>query len=312
MSYREYKVAVILGYYNGAKYIKEQIYSILNQSYENIDLYVFDDCSSEPFDLNRLKLTPEKLKRIHVLYREVNLGFANNFLKALSHFNNHEYDYFSFSDQDDIWSSDKIMNAISCIQSYDIDQPVLYCSRTKIINESNSHVLGLSPEFKKKPSFSNALVQNIGGGNTMVFNERAYNLILKSNKIDELISHDWWAYQIVTGAGGIVHYDTTPCLKYRQHATNIIGSNLGIGARIDRIRRLIRGDFYNWNSNNLIALMANSSMLTVENQNKLKYFYQARRSVFPVNLILAKKAGIYRQTFLGNVTLIIGLILHKV
>lgn len=309
---KKYKVAVILGYHNGAKYIKEQVDSILNQSYKNIDIYIFDDCSTDPFNLNDLNLDLEGLKRTHVFYRDENLGFAKNFLNALSHFNDHKYDYFAFSDQDDIWESDKIMNAIKSILFYDKNCPILYCARTTAINESNDMVLGVSPEFKGPPSFSNALVQNIGGGNTMVFNDHAYDLISNSNKNFDLVSHDWWSYQVVSGAGGVVHFDSVPCLKYRQHPGNIIGSNLGLRARVHRIHRLLAGDFYNWNSKNLIALKDNWSMLTVENQKKVNYFYEARKSAFPLNLILAKKAGIYRQTFLGNIALVIGLILHKI
>jgi hypothetical protein len=64
--------------------------------------------------------------------------------------------------------------------------------------------IGLSPLFEKPPSFANAIVQNIGGGNTMVFNEAARQLIAQTVKDAQVVSHDWWAYLLVSACGGAV------------------------------------------------------------------------------------------------------------
>ena len=85
---------------------------------------------------------------------------------------------------------------------------------------------GLSPLFTRPPAFQNALVQSLGGGNTMVFNRAAKKILQEAAAID-VVLHDWWVYQLVSAAGGMVHYDPRPMLKYRQHSDNLIGSNLG-------------------------------------------------------------------------------------
>ncbi len=83
---------------------------------------------------------------------------------------------FAFSDQDDIWYPEKLRRAADWFSIQPKDVPALYFTRTELMGEDGAH-LGYSPLFKRKPSFQNALVQNIGGGNTMVFN-RAARLLL--------------------------------------------------------------------------------------------------------------------------------------
>ena len=82
------KAAVVLGFYNGNEYIKEQIYSILNQSYQNFDLFIFDDNSSQNFSLKTLNLDKQNIKKIKVKKRRINLGYAKNFLFALKSIGN--------------------------------------------------------------------------------------------------------------------------------------------------------------------------------------------------------------------------------
>jgi hypothetical protein len=83
--------------------------------------------------------------------------------------------------------------------------------------EAGGAPIGFSPLFVRAPTFQNALVQNIGGGNTMVFN-RAARLALRATRADvALVSHDWWTYQVVTGIGGTAH--PCPSLRYRGRRT---------------------------------------------------------------------------------------------
>src|SRR5258705_10481413 len=86
--------------------------------------------------------------------------------------------------------------------------------------EAGGAPIGFSPLFVRAPTFQNALVQNIGGGNTMVFN-RAGRLGLRATPADvAMVSHNWWAYQAVTGIGGTRHYDPWPSLRYRPNRPN--------------------------------------------------------------------------------------------
>lgn len=304
-------VAVILGYYNGNSYLPEQIRSILEQSHKNLEIFVSDDCSTLEVDVKRLGLTTNDTKKIHLGVRSFNIGCTNNFLDALGKVDS-LFEYFSFSDQDDVWHKDKVEDALAVIARYPDDKPVLYCARTAITNEDCQVDLGISPLFEKKPSFANALVQNIGGGNTMVFNKAARDLIVTSSINVEVVAHDWWCYQIVSGAGGVIQYDTKPCLKYRQHSGNLVGSNNDWRSRLIRIRGLLNCRFRNWNNINLKALSKNRALLTPDNQQRLNDFIRARESPLIKRLILFKSTRIYRQTFLGNLGLVLGLILNKV
>ena len=72
------KIDILLTTYNGEKYLKEQIDSILNQTYQNIQLIISDDCSKDS-TREILKEYEQKDKRIKVFYQEKNLGYIKNF-----------------------------------------------------------------------------------------------------------------------------------------------------------------------------------------------------------------------------------------
>jgi hypothetical protein len=97
-------------------------------------------------------------------------------------------------------------------------------------------------------------VQNIGGGNTMVFNRAARSILASAPADIELIAHDWWTYQMVTGVGGVARYDSWPSVKYRQHEHNLVGSNVGMRQRTLRLRAFAQGRVVIWNDTNIEAL----------------------------------------------------------
>ena len=305
------RVAVILGYFNGQSFIGDQLRSILYQTHSEVHIYICDDKSESQFSLDDLALDHCALSKISVGIRLHNIGFANNFLNALANVPD-DFEYFAFSDQDDIWQEDKLEKAITALEKFPSEMPLLYCARTEIADAKCEQTLGYSPLFNKSPSFANALVQSIGGGNTMLFNKAAKDLILKTTQNVMVVSHDWWCYQIVTGAGGHVIYDPEPCLRYRQHTRNLIGANSSWRARLLRVRGLLRGRFRKWNDINLAMLSAHKHLLTISNQRVLDDFMQARHASLPKRLKLFKRSGIYRQTFLGNLGLLLGVILNRV
>ena len=305
------KAAIVLGFYNGNEYIKEQIYSILNQSYQNFDLFIFDDNSSQNFSLKTLNLDKQNIKKIKVKKRRINLGYAKNFLFALKSIGNN-YDYYAFSDQDDIWHKDKLKEGIKCLEKFNNMKSALYGGRTELIGKNKGIKLGYSTLFKKKPSFRNALIQNIFGGNTMIFNKSAHKAITKSNISKKIISHDWWCYQIISGIGGEIIYDSRIFTKYRQHEENLIGSNILLRDKLARLIKVIKNEFKAQNDQNLDALLCNIHLLTNINKDALELFIKARHSFFIKNLSYLLKSGVYRQTLLGNIALYIGVFLKKI
>jgi len=307
----ENETAVILGFYNGHVFIKSQLKSIFNQTHCAFHIFLYDDKSTNPIDLDSLKIGTQNYSKISIQTRRNNFGFANNFLNALLCISD-EFEYFAFSDQDDVWYEDKLESAIDALKKSPEGTPALYCGRTEITDAACERTLGFSPLFNKPPSFANAIVQNIGGGNTMVLNRSAKDLMVKASMDVNIVSHDWWCYQIITGAGGYVVYDKEPCLKYRQHESNLIGSNNSWRARLARICGLFRGRFRRWNDINLKALSGQKHLLTSENRKILNDVIEARQSSLFKRLYLCKRSGINRQTLLGNFGLFFAVLLNRV
>ena len=306
-------IACVLGYFNGSKYISEQLQSIIDQVIENatLSIYISDDNSDKDFpSIERLNL--KNISRINIFYRKLkkNIGYGKNFLSSLKAIIN-EHDFYCFSDQDDIWEINKIDRAINVLNNNVSSSSKLYFSRTTYFNEDCTLELGRSNLYLKKPSFKNALVQNMAGGNTMVFNHNAKNIICESIMNIDFASHDWWCYQIITGSGGYVYYDQNPFIKYRQHKNNFMGSNNTFTDRIKRIRKLFQNQLKNWNDINLNSLNNKKYLLTNKNLLTLKTYLELRDQSLFKRIFLFYKSGIYRQNFTGNLGLFVALIFKK-
>ena len=204
------------------------------------------------------------------------------------------------------------MRAVAALSQYPDTVPCLYCSRTELVDASGNNHLGYSPHFKRTPNFTNALMQNIGGGNTMVMNRSARQLIIDASADVTVISHDWWAYIVVSGAGGVVIYDPEPTLKYRQHNQNLIGRNSGWGDRFRRILMLLQGHYRIWNEKHVAALNTSKDLLSDKNRHVFDLFVEAREATLLSRLYLFVQAGFHRQTLFGNIGLYVSVLLKKV
>lgn len=301
-------LAILLCTYNGSKFLQEQLDSFVSQSFKNWHLFVYDDWSTDNTqDLVEHHAAADKMT---FASNEAKLGFAQNFLNGLRSVPN-DFNFYAISDQDDIWLEDKLARAVSYLKTIDDQAPALYCSRTTLV-DSLGTLIGRSPLFKKKPSFRNALVQSIAGGNTMVLNKAARDLVARVERGTELVSHDWFIYQLVTAAGGVVYYDAHSEILYRQHDANLIGSNNGLFAKLSRIKMLLDNSFRTWNDINVRALQNSRDLLTEENRGVLDIFARFRESSLIPRLMGFVKSDIYRQTFLGNIALIVGVVLNKI
>jgi len=303
------KVAILLATFQGQRYLEEQLHSFLDQSHQNWELWVSDDGSSDQ-TLAILDDFKNKLAKNHMSIQfGPQKGFAANFLSLTCH-DDILADYYAYSDQDDVWEKEKLARALSWLESVPDDIPALYCGRTRLVDK-HKNVIGLSPLFDKPPNFANALVQNIGGGNTMIFNNVARKLLQATGECIPVITHDWWAYILISGCGGKVFYDSTPMLIYRQHENNLVGMNSSWSDRLKRLRMLLQGRFKEWNDANIIALESIEYRLIPENRSILEQFAAARRKSLLPRLIHLKRSGIYRQTLLGNLGLILAAVLGK-
>ena len=307
------KVAILLATYQGQQYLAEQMNSFASQTHTTWEVWASDDGST---DGTRAVL--EAYQRLWsfarlLIFNGPQKGFAANFMSLACH-PEISADYYAFADQDDIWEKDKLAQALKWFESVPDHIPALYCSRTRLVDQHNNDI-GLSPLFTKKPSFANALVQSIGGANTMLFNNAARKLIQKAtngkNTKEKIVSHDWWTYLVVSGAGGQVYFDPIPTVRYRQHQKNIVGTSATLKGKLKRIRMMWDGDFSIHNEINLHALKAIDGLLTPENRERLNHLKEAREARLVSRLLRLRKVGIYRQTLLGNLGLAVAALFRK-
>jgi glycosyltransferase involved in cell wall biosynthesis len=296
------KILILLATRNGAEFVQEQLESFRAQTYDNWELLVSDDGSTDT-TVEIIETFAKSVPQRVVVRPGPQKGFWQNFV-SLVRSDDIDGDLFAYSDQDDVWFADKLAKAAKWFERRS-DQAALYFTRTELI-EANGAPIGVSPLFTRAPSFQNALVQNIGGGNTMVFN-RAALLALRATPIDAaLVSHDWWTYQVITGIGGVAHYDPWPSLKYRQHGQNLVGANIGWRARLMRMSAFAGGRVVMWNEFNLKVLGRMRSMLTPSNAVTLDRYTDARHAVWPKRLWLVWTSGVYRQSVVENIGLFVG------
>lgn len=304
------KVAILLCTYHGQHYLADQLDSFAAQTHQNWEVWASDDGSEDDthtiLEAYRNKWRDGRLS-IHSGPAE---GFAANFL-SLTCKASIEADYYAYSDQDDVWEADKLERAVRWLDSVPSDTPALYCSRTRLVDAANSEI-GLSPLFTRPPSFANALMQNIAGGNTMVFNNAARNLLREAGEDVSVVIHDWWAYLAVTACGGVVYYDSYPSVRYRQHGGNLIGISSGWGARLNRARMLWQGRFSTWSDQHITALKTLEGKMRPANRDILEHFVTARQMGLLPRLFNLWRCGIYRQTFFGNLGLIAAAIFKKI
>lgn len=299
--------------FNGERFLKDQLDSFLCQTYFDWELWVSDDGSSDSTVPMLREFSKKHNKHMIKIINGPRKGFAMNFLSMACSCQN-ESDFYAFADQDDIWCKDKLKRAVAWLETIPGSVPALYCTRTEIVDQDakSSMPAKYSPLMKLQPSFGNALVQSIAGGNTMVFNRAAKNLINRFGGTVPVPSHDWWMYLLVAGVGGAVHYDPVSSIKYRQHGRNVVGANRSLGALMNRLARFWGEQFKNYNELNLLYLQKNARFLTNENQDKLHDFEKARavRGLRAIKYL--EDAGICRNGLMFNIALKIGAAIGKI
>ncbi len=303
-------IAILLCTYNGARFLRAQLESFARQSYPNWRIFASDDGSTDE-TLGILKRNQEHLGAATIKVRNgPRRGFVANFL-SLACDTSVAADYFAYSDQDDIWEVEKFSRALEWLERRPQHTPAMYCSRARLIDE-HDRAYGLSPLFRRTPSFRNALVQSIAGGNTMVFNKAARQLLVDCGSNVDVPLHDWWTYLLVTAADGQVYYDPVPSVRYRAHSRNVIGTNVGWANRIGRLQMLMAGDFAHWSAVNIAALERFRSYMTPENRDVFDLFCNSRKHGFFRRQLGFLQAGLYRQTLLGNLGLTLAVLAKKI
>ena len=119
-----------------------------------------------------------------------------------------------------------------------------------------------------------------------------------------IVSHDWWAYQLLSGIGAGIRRDRAQVLLYRQHPENVMGRNDTTRARLARFSMLFDGRFAEWLAQNQQALEPVAHLMLPENQALLRDFGRAIRASGPRALGAALKMGLYRQSRTGTAAIL--------
>lgn len=212
------KVQVLMSTYNGEKYVSQQIDSLLEQEYPNLDILIRDDGSKDN-TVSIIKEYSEKHPNIKLII-DKNKGVISSFFDLVQQAA--ESDYYAFCDQDDFWQSGKISRALSLLEEEDSTIPLLYFARLDIVDDQLQR-LKLSPIPPSGVGFTNAIIQNVATGCTIVFNHAMRKLFLSAvPDIDKVTMHDSWFYLLGSAFGKVV-YDEQSNLLYRQHSSNTLG-----------------------------------------------------------------------------------------
>lgn len=300
---------------NGAAYLPNQLNSFLRQDHGNWSLWVSDDGSR---DATRDIL--EAFRRANPS-RDIRLfdgpgqGVAANYLSLMQQCQPEPAVLVALSDQDDVWLPEKLARAAATIAAEPDggqgSQPVIYAA-AQIIADAELENHRQSRVVRSGPSFGNALVQNILSGNSLVLNPSALALVQRTLPPDGVQFHDWWIYQLITGAGGHVICDPEPALIYRQHRTNTLGGNRDRGALHRRASIVWNREFSNWVSRNIAGLQSAGDALMPGNRALLQRFAAGSGRSGVRRAWQLYSMGIRRQSPAGTLAILLAAFLGRI
>lgn len=226
-------ISVLLATYNGEKYIREQIDSILRQTYQDFIIYISDDKSSD----NTVHIIEEYKKnypvKIQILEHDKSNGSAKgNFLFLLK---NVESDVFLFCDQDDVWTPDHIEILVSKYEKLSKQEktlPILIHTDLTVVDE-NLKVISESffkySNLPKKTSRNYFFLMNNVTGCVCLVNNHLKEFVFKNSDvlnshIDKILMHDHFFAIIAEYFGKRIFIDEKTNL-YRQHSNNVVGTD---------------------------------------------------------------------------------------
>lgn len=219
-------ITILMAAYQGEKYIREQLDSILAQVERDWRLVIWDDGSQDATPVILAEYASRHPKRILIQRNPENLGSTKNFLSMLMAY---ESDYYMFADQDDIWHPDKLTRTKRRMkqmeQRYGKEMPALVCTDAAVVD---AEAKLLQPSFvkvqhfdMKQRSLPHLLMENLCIGCTMMMNRALAELVTELPERARF--HDWWM-ALVAAAFGHISYLAVPTLDYRQHGNNVVGT----------------------------------------------------------------------------------------
>lgn len=227
------KILVLMSSYNGEKYIRHQIDSILNQKDCAVDLLVRDDGSND--STREIIKSYETCGRVKLLNEGQNLHAARSFLRLIEVAS--EYDYYAFADQDDVWDEDKLISGINILRQE--NGPTLYCSNARVVDE-NLNMFGYNVyRHRKYTNLESVVVTGNFMGCTMIFNNKLREKILNYLNPSYCLMHDYYLSVLCMLIGGKIIYDEIPHMSYRIHGKNTVGVSTSFFEKLEKQLKFI-------------------------------------------------------------------------
>lgn len=271
---KQVKIEVLMSTYNGEKYIREQLDSILAQKGDfQLKVSIRDDGSVD--GTKDILAEYANTQNIQVTYGN-NIG-VNASIMSLVLSAERDFDYFSFSDQDDVWHLDRLEKAITALNLLPSTIPLLWSCMEELTNEELEPYCNM-PTPKLLGDFYNAFLQNKTPGHTQVFNATLRN-ILEKYPADKMHVYDWILYLLACEFGQVLFCEDI-CGQYRQHGNNVIGYDSGgIALLLRRIKSLRGGDFEKSISQLQYFLDFYDNQINKEHREEIFRFLSMRRNL---------------------------------
>jgi glycosyltransferase involved in cell wall biosynthesis len=300
----EPRVAILLSTYNGARFLGEQLDSLLAQSHQGWTLYWRDDGSTDTSIavLERFAARAGQGRCVHVPDPQERLRPTASFMALLRAVQPRlgPDDAVAFADQDDVWLPEKLARGLAALRDHaglgqGQSPPALYCARQMLVDASLRRI-GLSAGLRRPTDFPAALTQNVTTGCTIMLNRAAATLAAGSQAPSATL-HDWWCYLLVTAAGGRVLDDDAAVVLYRQHAANLVGAPRSMWRRGLAALKRGPGVFMNVLRQHVAALLAQPELLPEANRAQVEAIDAALRGGLLRRLAVLRRSGLHRQTW---------------
>ena len=218
------KVLVLLATCNGEKYLRQQLDSIYAQEDVEVSIFATDDGSTD----STIAIL-EEYKKNHSLtihHHGEPHEFTYNFIDAIFANKNTSFDYYAFSDQDDVWMKEKLSSAIEMLKK---NSKNVYSSNLTIVNENLDGETLMNDDSIQRCNKYNAVFENVATGCTIVFSKAFLDLLVRYYP-KNIYLHDYWVYLLAIYTDNYI-YDSRSFIKYRQHGCNQIGDSSKKGVK---------------------------------------------------------------------------------
>ena len=212
------RVAILMATYNGEKFVGEQIQSIINQSYNNWNLFIRDDCSTDSTPSIIAKYASSD-SRIRIVNDDLgNIGPLMNFSTLMKQCDG--WGYVVFADQDDIWFKKKVYSTIRAFSGSELE--LVYTNYTvaeKYTQSVNDAIYRKNPPYEATSKI--LLLQNWIMGCTMALTGQLCKIVSSIPKVAD--NHDNWIANVAAVIGKISYY-SEPTMFHRIHNNNVTQS----------------------------------------------------------------------------------------